>query len=133
MSQIELPPYCGPCSQLDLIVVEIIFGRLFEAFRHISQATATGASTDDSTRPQKKTSAFIQESACAQVISNSFSFAISRPIGMLDRITVCRKTSKSESSKAVGQQLASKQTISFVAANPVPPSARGRLDDLLTH
>jgi hypothetical protein len=32
MSQIELPPYREPHSPLDLIVVEIIFGRLFEAF-----------------------------------------------------------------------------------------------------
>jgi hypothetical protein len=53
MSKIELPPYCIPRSPLDLIVVENIFGRLFEAFRHISQATAA-ASTNDSTKPQKK-------------------------------------------------------------------------------
>jgi hypothetical protein len=54
MSQIELPPYRGPRSPLDLIVVEIIFERLFEAFRHISQAVVAAASTDDSTRPQNK-------------------------------------------------------------------------------
>jgi hypothetical protein len=32
MSQIKLPRYRGPCSPLDLVVVEIIFVRLFEAF-----------------------------------------------------------------------------------------------------
>jgi hypothetical protein len=32
MTQIELPPYCGPRSLLDLVVIEIIFGRPFEAF-----------------------------------------------------------------------------------------------------
>jgi hypothetical protein len=54
MSQIELPPYRGPYSPLDLLIIEIIFGCLFEAFRHLSQAAAAGASTDDNTRPQKK-------------------------------------------------------------------------------
>jgi hypothetical protein len=28
----ELPPYRGPRSPLDLIAVEFVFGRLFEAF-----------------------------------------------------------------------------------------------------
>jgi hypothetical protein len=44
--QIELPPYHVSRSPLDLIVVEIIFGRLFEAFRHVSQDASTGTSTD---------------------------------------------------------------------------------------
>jgi hypothetical protein len=57
MSQIELPPYRGPCSPLDLIIVETIFGHLFEALPRISQAAAAAAaaSIDDSTRSQKKT------------------------------------------------------------------------------
>jgi hypothetical protein len=33
---IELPPYHGPRSPLDLVIVEHIIGRLFEAFQHIS-------------------------------------------------------------------------------------------------
>jgi hypothetical protein len=32
MTQIELPSYRGPKSPLDLVAIEIIFGRLFEAF-----------------------------------------------------------------------------------------------------
>jgi hypothetical protein len=32
MTQIELPPYRGPQNPLDLVAMEIIFGRLFEAF-----------------------------------------------------------------------------------------------------
>jgi hypothetical protein len=36
MTQIELPPYCGPHSPIHLIAVEIIFGCLFETFRRIS-------------------------------------------------------------------------------------------------
>jgi hypothetical protein len=54
MTQVELPPYHRPRNPLDVIIVEIIFGCLFEAFQHISQAVVAGASTDDSTRPQKK-------------------------------------------------------------------------------
>jgi hypothetical protein len=54
MIQIELPPYCGPHNPLDLVDVEIIFGRLFEAFRHVSQAAGTGTSVGVDTSPQKK-------------------------------------------------------------------------------
>jgi hypothetical protein len=54
MTHIELPPYCGPRSPLDLVVVDIIFGLLFEAFQHASQAAGTGASAGDDTQPLKK-------------------------------------------------------------------------------
>jgi hypothetical protein len=36
MTQVELPPYRGPHNPLDLIAIEIIFGRMFEAFQRIS-------------------------------------------------------------------------------------------------
>jgi hypothetical protein len=49
MTQVELPPYCGPCSPLDLVAIEIIFGRIFKAFQQLSQAAATA---DD--KPKKK-------------------------------------------------------------------------------
>jgi hypothetical protein len=55
MTQIELPPYREPRSPLDLVDVEIIFGRLFEAFRHAPQATSTETSTGDNIQPAKKT------------------------------------------------------------------------------
>jgi hypothetical protein len=32
MTQVELPPFRGPCSPLDLVVVEIVFGCIFKAF-----------------------------------------------------------------------------------------------------
>jgi hypothetical protein len=32
MTQIELPPYRGPTSPLDLVAIEIVFVHLFEAF-----------------------------------------------------------------------------------------------------
>jgi hypothetical protein len=43
MSQTELPPYRGPRNLLDSVVVEIIFGCLFEAFRRISQVVAAAS------------------------------------------------------------------------------------------
>jgi hypothetical protein len=55
MTQIELPPYCGPQSPLILVVVEIIFGHLFEAFQHTSQAAGTGTSAGGATQLSKKT------------------------------------------------------------------------------
>jgi hypothetical protein len=54
MTQIELPPYHVPCSLLDLVDGEIIFGCLFEAFRRISQAAGTGTLIDDDIPPRKK-------------------------------------------------------------------------------
>jgi hypothetical protein len=48
MTYIELPPYCSPCSPLDLITIEIIFGHIFEAFQRISQAAA------DDDKPSKR-------------------------------------------------------------------------------
>jgi hypothetical protein len=54
MTQIELPPYHRPRSPLDLVAIEIIFGRLFEAFRCTSQAAGTGSSIGGDTQPLKK-------------------------------------------------------------------------------
>jgi hypothetical protein len=54
MTQIELSPYRGPRSPLDLIDAEIIFGHLFEAFQRISQAIDTGTSAGNDIQPQKK-------------------------------------------------------------------------------
>jgi hypothetical protein len=54
MTQIELPPYRGPCSPLDLVTIEIIFGSFFETFRRVSQDAGTGTSTGDNIPPRKK-------------------------------------------------------------------------------
>jgi hypothetical protein len=51
---IELPPYHGPQSCLNLVVVEYIFGRLFEAFRLASQAARIGTSAGDDAQPSKR-------------------------------------------------------------------------------
>jgi hypothetical protein len=48
---IELPPYHRPQSPLDLVDVEHIFGRLFEAFRLTSQAARTGTSAGGYAQP----------------------------------------------------------------------------------
>jgi hypothetical protein len=54
MTQIELPPYRGPKSSLDLVAIDIIFGCLFEVFRRTSQVAGAGSSTGGDTLPQKK-------------------------------------------------------------------------------
>jgi hypothetical protein len=51
---IELPPYHGPRSPLDLVIVEHIIGRLFEAFQHISQAARTGTFAGDDAPSSKR-------------------------------------------------------------------------------
>jgi hypothetical protein len=62
MTQIELPPYRGPQSPLNLVAIEIIFWRLFEAFRRTSQAAGTGSSTGGDTLPPKKKRASLLKS-----------------------------------------------------------------------
>jgi hypothetical protein len=53
----ELPSYHGSRSRLNLVSVNLAFGRLFEAFQHISQAVRTDATTGADTQPAKKTRA----------------------------------------------------------------------------
>jgi hypothetical protein len=53
MTQIALPPYHGTHSPLDLVAIEIFFGCIFEAFRHIPLVVASTVVTDDD-RPQKR-------------------------------------------------------------------------------
>jgi hypothetical protein len=53
----ELPSYHGSHSQLNLISVNLAFGRRFEAFQHISQAVRTDATAGADTQPAKKTQA----------------------------------------------------------------------------
>jgi hypothetical protein len=53
---IKLPPYGGPRSPLDLVSSEIMFGRLFEVFRLMSQARTEDLTLpmgEDSRQPKK--------------------------------------------------------------------------------
>jgi hypothetical protein len=49
LTQIELPSYHRLRSPLNLDVVEIIFGQLFEVFRHASHAAGVGSSARGAT------------------------------------------------------------------------------------
>jgi hypothetical protein len=51
---IELPPYRGPQSPLDLVTVDHIFGRLIEAFRLASQAARTSTLASEDVHPSKR-------------------------------------------------------------------------------
>jgi hypothetical protein len=53
-THIELPPYRGPQSPLNLVAIEIIFGRLFEAFQNTSQAISAGTSAGADNQLTKK-------------------------------------------------------------------------------
>jgi hypothetical protein len=53
----EHPSYHGSRNQLNLVSVNLAFGRLFEAFQHISQAVRTDATAGADTQPAKKTRA----------------------------------------------------------------------------
>jgi hypothetical protein len=45
ITQIELPPYRGPHSPLDLVPSKIVLGRIFEVFLWMSQASTDAAAT----------------------------------------------------------------------------------------
>jgi hypothetical protein len=53
----EPPSYHGFPNRLNLVLVNLTFGRLFEAFQHISQAIRTDATAGADTQPAKKTRA----------------------------------------------------------------------------
>jgi hypothetical protein len=53
----ELPSYHGSRNRLNLVSVNLVFRRLFEAFQHISQAIRTDATAGADTQPAKKTRA----------------------------------------------------------------------------
>jgi hypothetical protein len=53
----EPPSYHGYPNRLNLVLVNLAFGRLFEAFQHISQAIRTDAMAGADTQPTKKTRA----------------------------------------------------------------------------
>jgi hypothetical protein len=53
----ELPSYHGSRNRLNLVSVNLTFGRLFEAFQYISQAIRTDAMAGADTQPAKKTRA----------------------------------------------------------------------------
>jgi hypothetical protein len=50
----ELPSCHGSRNRLNLVAESLAFGRLFEAFQHISQAIRTDATTGVDTQPAKK-------------------------------------------------------------------------------
>jgi hypothetical protein len=51
------PSYHESPNRLNLVLVNLAFGRLFEAFQHISQAIRTDATAGADTQPAKKTRA----------------------------------------------------------------------------
>jgi hypothetical protein len=53
----ELPFYHRSRNRLNLVSVNLAFGRLFEAFQHISQAMRTDATAGADTQPAKKSQA----------------------------------------------------------------------------
>jgi hypothetical protein len=54
MTQVKLPPYRGPRNPLDLVFIEVIFGRIFEAFQQISQAAAVDGASSYVNKPLKR-------------------------------------------------------------------------------
>ena len=53
----ELPSYHLSRNRLNLVSVNLVFGRLFEAFQHISQGIRTDATVGADIQPPKKTRA----------------------------------------------------------------------------
>jgi hypothetical protein len=114
---IELPPYRRPRSPLDLVVVEHIFGRLFEAFRLASQAARTDTSAGGDAQPSKRARApplknmIVPKYAIILLVYSSFNFDLHS-----DSMVVHRKCSTSGQPKPTSAQVTAPKTAAPVAA-----------------
>jgi hypothetical protein len=120
MTQIYLPPYRGPQSPLDLVAIEIIFGRLFEACRHTSQAASTKTSIGDDTRPPKKTHAPMLKTILTPRYLIIFTCCYKADLHT-DHVIAYRKYSEGRSSKHDDRSLVVPQVSSPATVAPAPP------------
>jgi hypothetical protein len=140
---IELCPYRGPRSPLDLVDVEHIFGCLFEAFRFASQAVRTDTSASEDAQSSKRTRApTLKRMIVPKYTMILFLFILSLTFNLYsDNIAVCRKSSVSVLPKSTDKLMASPkaggstkkedesstvhQLVPSVVAAPIPSSSEG--------
>jgi hypothetical protein len=97
---IELPPYRGPRSPLDIVNVEYLFGLLFEAFRHISQATRTDAPTGDDAQPSERARApSLKKLLVPKYITALLTYFVANLYPCSDLTSICRRPSASDPPK----------------------------------
>jgi hypothetical protein len=125
-TQIKLPLYHKPRSPLGLVVVEIIFGRLFEAFRHASYGVGAGAGTlvGGTAQPMKKTREVPLKSVLVPRKLIIFYLLLYTNSHSGD-ITYCRNPFKDGSSKSACQPPLTTPSVLPVSTTPVPPPSGG--------
>jgi hypothetical protein len=112
---------------LDLVAIEHIFGRLFEAFRHVSQAGRTGTSAGDDAQPSKRARAPPLE----RMIVPKYMMILLLFIQPLtfdphsNNLADCRKSSVSGPPKSANKQVTVLKTATPAAAAATSSSVRG--------
>jgi hypothetical protein len=123
---IELPPYRGPRSPLDLVVVEHIFGRLFEAFWHVSQAARTDTSIGDDAQPSKRARVpLLRRILVPKYVMILLAYSAINFDPHSDNMALHRNSSVSGPPKPANKQVTAPKTATFVAATAASPSAGG--------
>jgi hypothetical protein len=112
---IELPPCRGPRSPLNIVVIEHIFGRLFEGFRHISQVARTERAQAPSLKKLLVTKYVITLLAYSVINLDPYS----------DISAIHRRSSVSGQPKSAIKQVTVLKTAAPVAAAAASSSAEG--------
>jgi hypothetical protein len=123
---IELHPYHGPRSPLDIVTVEHLFGHLFEAFRHISQEARTDALARDDAQPFKRAQApSLEKLLVPKYVTALLTYFIVNLYPCSDLTTIHRRPSVSGPLKPATKLVTIIKTAAPVAAAAVSSSEGG--------
>jgi hypothetical protein len=123
---IELPPYRRPQSPLDIVVVELLFGRLFEAFRHISQVAMIDASTGDDAQPSKRAQApSLKKLLVLKYVTALLTYSIVNLYPCSDLTAIHRRPSASDPPKPATKLVTILKTIAPMATIVISSSEGG--------
>jgi hypothetical protein len=123
---IELPPYHGPQSPLDIVIIEHLFGRLFDDFRHISQAARTDAPTGDDAQPSKSARALsLKGLLVPKYVTALLTYSIFNLYPCSDLMTIHRRPSASGPPKPATKLVTILKTAAPVAVAVISSSEGG--------
>jgi hypothetical protein len=123
---IGLSPYYRPQSSLDIVVVEHLFGRLFEAFQQISQAVRTDAPAGDDAQPSKRARApSLKKLLVHKYVTALLTYFVANLYPCSDLTAIHRRPSASGPPKLATKLVTILKTAAPVAAAAVSSSEGG--------
>jgi hypothetical protein len=130
---IELPPYRGTRSPLDIVVVEHTFGHLFEAFRHISQAARTNILAGDDALPSKRARApSLKKLLVPKYVTALLAYSVINLDPCFDITAIHKKPSMSGLLKPTTKLVTILKTATLVAATVISSSEEGTRQTVLS-